>query len=286
MAPHAQLNPIVAQPGFRDILKEDQRFSTGSGAGAGEAINGWFDKLILQSGIRTSPSVWLLLCCVTALAVGGSVFVASENLLATGFGGLIGMVIPIGIALLLRSRRQKKIMEQLPAMAEELARAARTGRNVESSFRMVAADTPTPLGDELRLAVRRTELGLDLASAVRDLYQRTGVGTLTMFSSAIGVHQETGGDLILVLERLATAVRDRLHFVNRLKAATIASRLGAIMMLIIPPLVMMFFVLTRQNYLADLLGSFWGRLSIGIAVTLQIVGGFLVFRILRRSARF
>jgi tight adherence protein B len=69
-------------------------------------------------------------------------------------------------------------------------------------------------------------------------------------------------------------------------AATVASRLGAIMMLVVPPLVVLFFTMSRENYVADLLGSFWGRLSLGLAVTLQIVGGLIVFRILRRSAHF
>ncbi|MDG1894198.1 MAG: type II secretion system F family protein [Fuerstiella sp.] len=196
------------------------------------------------------------------------------------------MVVPIAVAMGLRTRRQTQIMEQMPGMAESLARAARTGRNVAHSFRAVAADTPAPLGDELRLVVRRTEMGMDLGTAVRDLTERTGVTTLTMFSSAVGVHQDTGGDLIQVLERLATAVRDRLHFVNRMRAATVASRLGAIMMLVVPPLVVLFFTMSREKYVADLLGSFWGRPSLGLAVTLQIVGGLIVFRILRRSARF
>lgn len=278
--------PVMAQPGFSGILKEDVRFSTGESAGPGEAVNGWFDRLMLQSGLRTAPSVWLLLCALTGMSLGGLLFVVTESLPTTIFGFLLGLAAPLALASYFRNRRQNQIMEQLPGMAEELARAARTGRNVEHSFRMVAADTPSPLGDELRLAVRRTEMGLDLGSAVRDLFERTGVSTLTMFSSAISVHQETGGDLIQVLERLAAAVRDRLHFVNRLKAATVASRLGAIMMLVIPPLVILFFTVTRDNYLNELLSSFWGRLSLGIAITLQIVGAFFVFRILRRSSRF
>ncbi len=127
---------------------------------------------------------------------------------------------------------------------------------------------------------------MDLGSAVRDLTDRTGVNTLTMFSSAVGLHQDTGGDLILVLERLASSTRDRLHFVNRMRAATIASRLGAILMLVVPPLVVLFFTLNRENYIADLIGSFWGRLSLGLAIALQIIGGLIVVRILKRSARF
>ena len=286
MAIQAEALQIASPTGFDGILKEDVRFATGDGDSAGEAVNGWFDRLMLRSGIQTPPAVWLMLCLLVGFTFGGTLFVFSENMLATAAGFFIGLVVPIAIAMSLQTRRQKQIMEQLPGMAEAVARAARTGRNVSHAFRAVAADTPSPLGDELRLVVRRTEMGMDLGNAVRDLTDRTGVTTLTMFSSAVGVHQDTGGDLIQVLERLATAVRDRLHFVNRMRAATVASRLGAMMMLIVPPLVVLFFTLNRENYIADLIGSFWGRLSLGLAVTLQIVGGLIVFRILRRSARF
>ena len=130
------------------------------------------------------------------------------------------------------------------------------------------------------------EMGLDVSSSVRDLEARTGVSTLTMFSSALSVHQDTGGDLISVLERLATAVRDRQHFVARQRAATIAARMGAVMMVAIPILVMGFYLFRDPNYLNSLLNSFWGRLSLWTGVVLQIVGCLLVYRILSRSARF
>ncbi len=286
MAVQAEALQGVSRSEFDGILKEDVRFSSSNKDSVGDAVNGWFDRLMLHSGIRTPPAVWLMLCPLVGATFGGTMFVVTENILMAAVGFFFGLAIPIVIAIVQRTKRQTKIVEQMPGMAEALARAARTGRNVLHSFRTVAADTPAPLGDELRLVVRRTELGMDLGTAVRDLTDRTGVKTLTMFSSAVGVNQDTGGDLVQVLERLAMAVRDRLHFVNRMRAATIASRLGTLLMLVVPPLVVLFFSLNRQNYIADLLSSFWGRLSVGLAIGLQIIGGLAVVRILNRSARF
>ncbi|MCA9036795.1 MAG: type II secretion system F family protein [Planctomycetaceae bacterium] len=271
---------------FSGLLKEDHRFSTGSSDSTGDSVNGWFDQLMLQSGIRTAPSVWLGLCLLCGLTLGGLAFVMFEDPIRSGIAMIVGMLLPIATAMLLRSRRQKKIMEQMPAMVEEMARAARSGRNIENSFQMVAADTQSPLGDELRLSARRTEMGLDLASAVKDLPYRTGVTTLTMLSSAIAVHQDTGGDLISVLERMATSVRDRLHYASRLRAATIASRAGATMMVLVPILIIGFYLFRDPDYLDKLLSSFWGRLSLWSAVVLQIVGALIVFRVLQRTARF
>jgi tight adherence protein B len=277
---------IKPQPGFAGIVREEIRYSAGQESGTGDTVNGSFDRLMLQSGIQTSPAVWLMLCVVAAIALSGLIFVLTEMIPLTALAGVMGLILPLAVAAAMRSKRQSQIRHQLPEAAEELARAARSGRNIESALHFVAGDTPAPLGDELRLAVRRMDMGVDVGSAVRDLPERTGVSALTMLTSAISLHQDTGGDLVLVLERLAASVRDRLHFVNRMRAATIASRLGAIMMLVIPPLIIGFYVFQDPQYLTNLMSSFWGRLTFWTGVILQIVGATLVFRILQKTAKF
>ena len=286
IAPNPTLMSLDRRPEFSGLLKDDTQFARGDSEGIGESFNGWFDTLMIQSGIRTSPAIWLGLCLLSSLALGGAIFVATERPLLTAAAAMIGLSVPLVGASIARSRRQKAIMEQLPGMADELSRCARSGRNLEHSFMLVAADTPSPLGEELRISARRMEMGIDVGSAVKDLAARTGVSTLTMFTSALTVHQDTGGDLISVLERLATAVRDRLHFVARQRAATIASRMGAILMVVIPIMVMSFYLFRDPNYLNSLTASFWGRLSLWTAIAFQIIGCGLVFRILSRSARF
>jgi len=271
---------------FAGILREDVRYSSGEETGTGGAVNGWFDCLMQQSGISTPPSVWLSLCVVAGVALGGLFFVLTEMIPLAILGVLLGIGIPLVAASIIRSNRQKEIRTQLPEAAEELARAARSGRNIESALHFVAGDTAAPLGDELRLAVRRMDMGIDVASAVRDLPERTGVTSLTMLTSAISLHQDTGGDLVSVLERLAASVRDRMHFVNRMHAATISSRMAWVLMMVVPPLIIGFYIFRDPQYLTNLMSSFWGRLTFWTGVVLQIVGALMVFRILRKTARF
>lgn len=285
IAPNPELRSIPRDVAFAGLLKEEIGFSEGTG-GTADAVNGWFDSLMLQSGIQTAPSVWLGLCILSGIASGGLFFVLTDRLVMSSVTAALGLLLPIVYALVLRSRRQAQIMQQLPLMSEEMARFARTGRNVEHAFMMLAADTPSPLGNELRVSARRIEMGMDVGSACRDLVSRTGVTTLTMFTAALSVNQETGGDLIQVLERLSTAIRDRLHFVARQRAATISSRLGSVMMITVPVIVIGFYVARDPQYLDKLFASGWGRSSFWTAVALQVVGSLIVFRILSRTSRF
>jgi len=277
--------PVKPRPEFAGILREHNEYAQGDGRQTSDKINGAFDRLMLQSGLGLSPGLMLATIFCSALTFAGIAFVIQENLLTTGVGFFVGAVIAILFLFAARARRQKKILGQIPDMVSELARAARTGRSLESCLQDIARDTPSPLGDELRVGTRRMAMGVPVGEALRDLPERTGVNSLHVFVMALSLHEETGGDLVRILERLARAIRDRISFLGRLRAATAASRATAILMLVVPPAVVVFFVIRDPNYLNDLFSSFWGRLVTVLAIILQIVGSLWVLGILNRSRR-
>lgn len=276
---------IQSKPEFAGILRQSETFGTGRGEDASDRLNSWFDRLMLQSGLGISPSMVLMLSVCAAITAGGTAFVIQENLLTTGIAALAGFLLPIGVVIYRRSARQKQILSQIPPMVEELARAAKTGRSVEHSLKLVADDTPAPLGTELQFVARRMEMGVPLKDAVRDLPLRTGVNTFSLLNTTLIVQQQTGGDLVMVMERLSRTVRDRLLFLGRLRAATAASRATAILMILLPLGVLAFFSFREPDYLTNLLSSAWGRNATLAALALEVIGGIWVLRILRDSER-
>lgn len=276
---------IEPRPEFAGILKEVDTFGSGHNRDVDDRINSWFDALMLQSGAGVTPSMMPWLSLSGAVALGGLMFVIQENLLTTALGALVGFLAPVTIVMVLRARRQKQILNQLPPMVEELARAAKTGRSVEHSLRLVADDTPAPLGSELKLVAQRIEMGIPLKEALHDLPARTGVNTFNILNTTLIVQQQTGGDLVSVLERLSRTVRDRLLFLGRLRAATAASRATAILMIAVPPAVLAFFTFREPDYLQHLLSSAWGRNATLIAFGLEAIVAIWVLRILRDSQR-
>jgi tight adherence protein B len=275
---------IHSRPEFADILRDQETYQSGT-AGVGNDINGWFDRLMIQSGWRAAPSAVLALCVLLGLAVGGGVFVLQENLLTAALAFAIGVTIPILIAVAMRARRQRELNRQLPGMIDELSRAARAGRSLEECLKMVANDTAAPLGTELKLCTRRIELGLSVDSALADLPARTGLVSVSVLVTALAVHRQTGGDLIQVLERLSRTVRDRQEFQGRLKAQTAASRATAMLMVVLPPVILAFFMFRDPTYLPNLLESPWGSRSLVLAIALLFVGILWVMRVLRSSTK-
>lgn len=268
---------------YAGILKDREQFGQGQTDSTSDRINSWFDELMLQSGWELAPSMVLMLCVCAAFTLAGIVFVVQENLLTTAFAGLCGFMLPVVAAIFARSRRQTQLMNQLPPMLEELARAAKTGRSVEQCLLLVADDTPAPLGTELKLVAGRLKMGMPLKQSLSDLPDRTGLMTLNLMNTTLTVQQQTGGDLVTVLNRLSQAVRDRILFLGRLRAATAASRATATLMIVLPPAILAFFLFRDPNYFQNLMNSAWGRNATLAAVALEVIGAIWVLRILKDS---
>jgi len=279
------LPSIQPLPEFREILRERTEFASPADQGVGAQINSSFDQLMVQSGLGITPTMLLAVTFCSAFTLGGVAFVVQENLLTTALAMAIGSILPVAGVMFARYRRQTLLMNQMPGMVDELSRAAKTGRSLEQCLELVAADTPAPLGDELKLAARKMELGLSLPEALRELPGRTGLVSLNVFTTALAVHHQTGGDLVTVLDRLARTIRDRISFLERLRSATATSRASSLMMIGLPPAIVAFFIFRDPEYLTRLMNATWGRNVTILAIILQVVGAAWVLRILRNSQR-
>jgi tight adherence protein B len=275
--------PIPVRPEFAKILREEEVFGSGTGKDLEDRLNSGFDLLLVQSGLEIAPSMFLLLSMCAGITLGGVVFVIQENPLTASLGFLVGTTLPVLWAFIAQGRRRQEMLRQLPEMVDELARAGRTGRSIEQCFTLVAHDTPAPLGSELKRCAGRLELGVGMQGALAELPLRTGIVSMKILVMALAVHSVSGGDLISVLERLSRTIRGRSLYLSRLRASTAASRATAILMLVIPPLVLGFFMFRDPEYFSKLFAVKWGRIITMLAAGLDIIGVVWVLRVMKSS---
>ena len=79
IAPNTPQLTLEGRREFSGLLRENQQFASGSGSGMSESVNGWFDRLMIQSGMQTSPVVWLGLCLLSGVALGGMTLILSDR---------------------------------------------------------------------------------------------------------------------------------------------------------------------------------------------------------------
>ena len=117
-------------------------------------------------------------------------------------------LLPFMFVLFMRSRRSRKLSEQLPEALEMMARSLRAGHALSSAFKMVATEMPTPVSIEFGRAFEAQELGLPFEKAVADMTRRAPDNQdLKIFALSVIVQKETGGNLVEIIEKIAETVR-------------------------------------------------------------------------------
>lgn len=151
-------------------------------------------------------------------------------------GGLIGLVVGVAVAPLVhrqvaslesaRSRRRREAaLEQAPLALELVAAVLAAGRSAHDALRIVAAQTPSPLGEELTALAHRVRLASDAATAWRTL----DGGPLEPVGRAFA-RSETSGAAIVPL------VRDTAEDLRRRARASRREAVGRVAVLTAAPL--------------------------------------------------
>jgi tight adherence protein B len=271
--------PIEPQPEFAEILREEPFGATDHVLDSTGRINRAFDRLILQSATRLSGAVVLRLCLLAALTGGGSAFVLSENLLATGLAAGAGAMVPVAVLAARRARRRTKLVEQFPALVEQILRAVRAGRGIDQSLEQIAARMHAPLGEELRLALRRRELGLTLGEALGELAERTGLSGMQVLVAAIRLSERHGGELTECLQHLAQTQEANAERARQLRETTAAEWASGVLVFLLQALVVWLFIVVDPQQVSRLAASRASLALVAAGGAILIAGWYCVLRL-------
>jgi tight adherence protein B len=134
-----------------------------------------------------------------------------------------------------------------------MARVIRAGQSVPQALQAVADAFEDPLAGEFANCLKQQNLGLRPEVAFQELAQRTGILEMRIFTMAMLIQRQTGGNLSEVLERLGALVRDRLRLKKRVRSLTAEGRLQATTLLVLPGLMFGVMWLINRSYAAILL---------------------------------
>ena len=195
-------------------------------------------------------------------------------------GGILSLILvllfgflPFGFVLFMRSRRSRKLSEQLPEALEMMARSLRAGHALSSAFKMVATEMPTPVSIEFGRAFESQELGLPFEKAVADMTRRAPENQdLKIFALSVIVQKETGGNLVEIIEKIADTVRARYRFQGKLAGLTAEGRMSSYIVGALPFLTLIFMLFANRPYVMPLFTTDAGHLILGGALTMWTLG--------------
>jgi tight adherence protein B len=145
---------------------------------------------------------------------------------------LIGAAVPLGYFMLRQRAWRRHLQDQLPDMLFLMARSLRAGMSIDQSIGVIGEHGTAPLSREFARMHRQLDLGLALPQVLRIAADRLQLVDFSVFASVLSLHRTTGGNLAVLMDRLAHSTRDHNQLRGHYRTATALGRWGNILIFI------------------------------------------------------
>lgn len=220
---------------------------------------------------RANVALFLLLPLLVWLFT-GTLFLAVVAAVA-------GAVFPRTAWVVMRNRRMRKLVLQLPDALTMMAGSLRAGASLQQSLDMVVKETPAPVSQEFSLLLREQRLGLALEDSLRGMAQRLKVEDIDLFVSAMSIAKEVGGNLSEILDRLASTLRAKAVMEGKIRALTSQGKLQGLIVGALPIFLAGILYVMEPEAMLPLFTTLYGWGVMAAVFVLLLLGGFFIKKI-------
>lgn len=240
-----------------------------------------FEQAVSRTGMEISPAGTLAFVAFCGVALAGTVHFWKDNLLLTLGALLVGMVLPLLVILYLQARYRKQIQEQLPDALYAIARSLRAGLGLEQALEAFAQQGNKPISSEIARAVGQLRLGLPITTALETVAVRVQLLDFNVFVSTVALYRQAGGNLALLLDRLAESVRERNLFRGRFAAATAQGRAVAIILALFGPALLLGYAIWEPEHVQAFFSNTTGWMILLGCLVLEAIGALWMWNLLK-----
>lgn len=213
------------------------------------------------------------------LIFAGMGFFLLKNLIGFAMGFILGLTIPTLLIKLAKKTRINKFQGQIVDSLMILSSCLKGGLSLIQAIEVMTEEMPIPISQEFGLVLKENRLGIDLDLSLRKLRKRVPLEEVNLIVSSILVARETGGELTKVFSRLTETIRNTIKLKEKIATLTLQGRLQGMIMAILPILFTLFIYKQEPSHFNIMLETQMGRMLIGTAILLQLLGMYLIKRI-------
>jgi tight adherence protein B len=235
-----------------------------------------------QAGLANfSVSMFWMLSAGLGLTVGVVLFVLHQGLLIIAFAAFaMGFGLPRWVLGFIKKRREKKFTGEFANAIDVIVRSVRSGLPTNEALRIVARESPDPVGSEFSKLVEGMKVGVTLEQGCKRMYESMPTPEVSFFGIVMTIQQKSGGNLSEALSNLAGVLRDRKRLAAKIKAMSSEAKASAGIIGSLPPVVMGIVYLTTPAYISLLFTERTGNLMLAGCATWMSVGIFVMSKMI------
>ncbi|WJF91286.1 type II secretion system F family protein [Paraburkholderia bonniea] len=218
-------------------------------------------------------SISTLLLCFWAVQQGGWL---AGGVMLLACSGLSYMLVTWRI-----QKRRQMIVRQLPSFLDGIVRLIVLGNSVPAAFQASLQSTEAPLRECLDHVSRMLRLGTEIDRALAHVALVYRISEFDLIGAVLRLSVKYGGRADVMLDRMASFMRDLEQAERELTAMSTETRLSAWVLALLPIGIGGFLIVSNPAYFGVMWHDDTGRLLVYLAFALQIAGAFLLYRLAR-----
>jgi tight adherence protein B len=207
-----------------------------------------------QAGFQNAaPRTFWIICGSLGLVTALICFITGQPTLVLVLAVfVISFGLPRWVLGFLINRRRKKFTKEFANAIDVIVRSVRSGLPTNEALRIVARESPDPVGSEFTRLVDGLKVGVSLEQGLKKMHESMPTSEVGFFAIVMTIQAKSGGNLSEALSNLALVLRDRKRLQGKIKAMSSEAKASAGIIGSLPPAVMGLVWLTTPTYI-DLL---------------------------------
>jgi tight adherence protein B len=169
-------------------------------------------------------------------------------------------------------------------LALTLADALDAGQSVRGALAEGSRGLTGPIAAEFQRVAHELELGAETEATLERLRLRAGSRRLNLIVAAVLIQRQAGGSLASLLRDIAATIEEQDRLEDEARAASAQARFTSVVVLCLPLFGLALAELAAPGFIGRTTGSPVSTWLLGVALTLQISGLFLIRRLSRVDA--
>ncbi len=221
---------------------------------------------------------------MVSFGVGTLAFVAAWPHVLMGLGvgvvlTVIGWRIPKLLVDMYYARRASLFVDQMVDGLTLMSNALKAGIGIPQAMKIVAENMPDPMSQEFQYMISQNTNGASIEEVLVDLANRIPYPDVQMFVTAVNILNETGGNLAVTFDTIVRTIRERIKVEKKIAAVTAQGVTQGVIITVIPFILLILFYFMDASFIAPLFTTTYGWLMLMGVLTLQIIGGLAIRKV-------
>jgi len=235
------------------------------------------ESRLMQADWSMKPQAFMMGSLILAAVAAIVPFIMGAKLLVcVALAFVMGFGFPRFILNGAIARRQKKFTSHFADAMDIIVRGVRTGLPLGDCLKIIAHESPDPLGSEFRRVVEGESLGIPIEVCLEQMYERMPISEVNFFATVLNIQKTTGGNLGEALSNLSNVLRGRKMLREKIKALSAEAKVSAMIIGSLPIAVMIIVTIASPDYMYELYNTSTGHRNLMIGAVMMVMGSLMM----------